>query len=131
VRAEWEQVRPTLRNLARALYSSMDIVATTADTISFAPPNAATKAKCEDARKDVEAAWQAATGHAVRIELATKDDPSLPGGPTPPPPSPDDEDIDLDDLVDAAPGTVPTTLDRLAEAFPGSQLVDRADRGGA
>ena len=44
-----------------------------------------------------------------------------------PPPPPDEEDIDLDDLVDAAPGTVPTTLDRLAEAFPGSQLVERGD----
>ena len=40
---------------------------------------------------------------------------------------PSDEDIDLDDLVDAAPGTVPTTLDRLAEAFPGSELVERGD----
>ena len=38
---------------------------------------------------------------------------------------PGHEDIDLDDLVDAPPGTVPTTLDRLAQAFPGR----RADRG--
>ncbi len=126
LRAEWDTVRPTLRNLARALYSSMEIVATGPDTISFSPPNAATKAKCEDARKDVEAAWQAATGNAVRIELVTKDEPGATGASTPPPP-PDDEDIDLDDLVDAAPGTVPTTLDRLAEAFPGSQLVERGD----
>jgi DNA polymerase-3 subunit gamma/tau len=125
LRAEWEQVRPTLRNLARALYSSMDVVATTTDTISFSPPNAATKAKCEDARKDVEAAWRAATGHAVRIQLVTREDPA-PLGAAPPPP-PDDEDIDLNDLVDAAPGTVPTTLDRLAEAFPGSRLVERGE----
>jgi DNA polymerase-3 subunit gamma/tau len=124
LRAEWDQVRPTLKNLARALYSSMDVVATTADTISFSPPNAATKAKCEDARKDVEAAWHARTGHAVRIELDTKDE-SAPASAAPP--VADDEDIDLDDLVDAAPGTVPTTLDRLAEAFPGSQLVERDD----
>jgi DNA polymerase-3 subunit gamma/tau len=103
----------------------MDIVGTTSDTISFSPPNAATKAKCDDARKDVEAAWKAATGHAVRIELVTKDDSPPPGAASPPPP--DDEEIDLDDLVDAAPGTVPTTLDRLAEAFPGSQLVERGD----
>jgi len=123
LRTEWDVVRPTPKNLARALYSSMDVVTTTADTISFAPPNAATKAKCEDARRDVEVAWQSATGRAVRIELITKEEPVLVGTP----PTHDDDDIDLDDLVDAAPGAVPTTLDRLAEAFPGSRLVERGE----
>ncbi len=35
-----------------------------------------------------------------------------------------DEDVDLDDLVDAPPETVKTPLDRLAEAFPGSELIE-------
>lgn len=126
LRAEWEQVRPTLKNMARALYSSMEVVATTSEAISFAPPNAATRAKCEECRPAVETAWRAATGQPVRIELVVKDEPASPSAPTPPP-MPADEDIDLDDLVDAAPGSAPTTLDRLAEAFPGSQLVERGD----
>ena len=37
---------------------------------------------------------------------------------------PDDDDVDLDDLVDAPPEAVRTPMDRLAEAFPGSELVD-------
>ncbi len=37
---------------------------------------------------------------------------------------PDDEDVDLDDLVDAPPETVKSPIDRLAEAFPGSELID-------
>jgi len=37
---------------------------------------------------------------------------------------PDDDDVDLDDLVDAPPEAVKTPMDRLAEAFPGSELVD-------
>jgi DNA polymerase-3 subunit gamma/tau len=37
---------------------------------------------------------------------------------------PDDDEVDLDDLVDAPPETVKTPVDRLAEAFPGSELVD-------
>ena len=42
-----------------------------------------------------------------------------PGGvPTP------DEDIDLDDLVDAPPESVITPIERLAQAFPGSELLD-------
>lgn len=37
---------------------------------------------------------------------------------------PTDDEIDLDDLVDAPPEAVKTPVDRLAEAFPGSELVD-------
>ena len=35
---------------------------------------------------------------------------------------PADDDVDLDELVDAGQG--PSTLDRLAEAFPGAELVE-------
>jgi len=37
---------------------------------------------------------------------------------------PQDDEVDLDDLVDAPPETVKTPIDRLAEAFPGSEMVD-------
>ena len=39
---------------------------------------------------------------------------------------PDDVDVDLDDLVDAPPESVRTPIDRLAEAFPGSELIEEA-----
>jgi DNA polymerase-3 subunit gamma/tau len=35
-----------------------------------------------------------------------------------------DDEIDLDDLVDAPPESVKTPINRLAEAFPGSELID-------
>ncbi len=38
--------------------------------------------------------------------------------------TPDDDDVDLDDLVDAPPESVKSPIDRLAEAFPGSELID-------
>ena len=38
-----------------------------------------------------------------------------------------DDDVDLDALVDAPPESVKTPIDRLAEAFPGSELVDERD----
>ena len=41
----------------------------------------------------------------------------------PPRSFPDDDDIDLDDLVEAPPESVKTPIDRLAEAFPGSELI--------
>ena len=37
---------------------------------------------------------------------------------------PADDEIDVHDLIDAPPETVKTPIDRLAEAFPGSELVD-------
>ena len=39
---------------------------------------------------------------------------------------PDDHEVDLDDLIDAPPESVKTPIERLAEAFPGSELVDEA-----
>ncbi len=39
-------------------------------------------------------------------------------------PPPADEDIDLDDLVDVPPASVVSPIDRLAQAFPGSELMD-------
>ncbi len=34
-----------------------------------------------------------------------------------------DEDVDLSSLTDAPPESVKTPIDRLAEAFPGSELM--------
>ena len=39
---------------------------------------------------------------------------------------PDDDDVDLDDLTDAPPESVKSPIDRLAEAFPGSELIEEA-----
>ncbi len=36
----------------------------------------------------------------------------------------DDEDVDLDDLVDVPPESVKSPIERLAEAFPGSELIE-------
>ena len=36
---------------------------------------------------------------------------------------PEDHEVDLTELVDAPPEAVKTPIDRLAEAFPGSELV--------
>ena len=37
---------------------------------------------------------------------------------------PEDDEVDLTDLVDAPPESVKTPIDRLAEAFPGSELIE-------
>jgi hypothetical protein len=111
--------------MARAVFTPVDVVATAGDTITLAAPNATHLAKCQEHLAVVLQACSDVIGRPVTIELTVRDAEAVaaPAGPV-------DDDIDLDDLdhlVDAAPGSVPTALDRLAEAFPGSELVERGD----
>jgi DNA polymerase-3 subunit gamma/tau len=108
--------------MARAVFTPVDVVATAGDTITLAAPNATHLAKCREHLALVEQACADALGRPITIELVVKDAPAQAASA---PPAPPDEDIDLDDLVDAPAGSAPTTLDRLAEAFPGSELVER------
>ena len=120
--AGWERLKPTLKGMARAVFTPVDVVAAAGDTITLAAPNATHLAKCREHVGLVEQACADALGRPITIELVVKDAPTPAASA---PPAPPDEDIDLDDLVDAPAGSAPTTLDRLAEAFPGSELVER------
>jgi DNA polymerase III subunit gamma/tau len=121
--AAWARLKPTLKGMARAVFTPVDVVAAAGDTITLAAPNATHLAKCREHLTTVEQACTDALGRPIAIELVVRD--AAPAPAVAAPPAPPDEDIDLDDLVDAPPGSVPTTLDRLAEAFPGSELVER------
>jgi hypothetical protein len=44
--------------------------------------------------------------------------------PAAPAPVEADDDVDLDDLVDVPPESVVSPIDRLAQAFPGSEMID-------
>ncbi|MDJ0767239.1 MAG: DNA polymerase III subunit gamma/tau [Ilumatobacter sp.] len=147
----WEQtVKGQLKPLVRALYSAGSFVGNDGDTWHFDVPNEPHGKKCAEHRPAVEAALSDAVGAAVTIEFVVggkptgrADAPAAPG--TPPPsdgvPTPTnaagdaapvaataaapeaDEDIDLGELTDAPPESVQTPIDRLAEAFPGSELI--------
>jgi DNA polymerase-3 subunit gamma/tau len=136
----------------RALYSAGSFLGNTGDTWQFGVPNEAHGAKCNEHRPAVEAALSKAVGRPVNIEFVVSgrhhDEHATPapvpapapapaaGGPQAAPPeapsaAPEpaphvpqpDEEIDLSDLTDAPPESVKTPIDRLAEAFPGSELV--------
>ena len=115
---EWDEVvRPTLKGLVRALYTPVDVVDVGGSTVTMATPNETHRTKCEQHRPAVEAEWTAATGRRVEIELGVSGEPVAAASP------PTDEPIDPDELVDAGPG--PSALDRLAQAFPGAEVIDR------
>jgi DNA polymerase-3 subunit gamma/tau len=122
LRAEWEgAVRPALKGIVRALFTPVDVVGVDGTTVSMTTPNETHRAKCDEHRGAVEASWAATTGRAVTVQLAVAgatavDDGARRGEP---------EAIDLDELdhlTDAGPG--PTALDRLAQAFPGAEVIE-------
>jgi DNA polymerase-3 subunit gamma/tau len=148
-------IKPKLKGLARAMYSSTTVLGDRNGAFALGVANEMQRTKCEDHRKDVEAAIASVVGGKVSVQLvihsAPDDDHDLMGDVAPPPsaPSPSsgasaptaapvasmqrpappaeptpDEEIDLDDLIDAPPETVVSPIDRLAQAFPGSKLVD-------
>jgi DNA polymerase III subunit gamma/tau len=121
---EWEsQVCPALKGMARALYTPVDVVGGDGATVTIAVPNATHRTKCEQHRAEVEQAWLAATGRAVTIELVVGDGAGdeQPAAVSPLTPASYDEIEPLDDGPAAA---MPSAIERLAQAFPGAELVE-------
>jgi DNA polymerase-3 subunit gamma/tau len=148
----WEAtVKAGLKPFVRALYSAGSFTGNDGATWHFSVPNAAHGKKCAEHRADVEAALSAAVGSPITIVIGegVNDDPDH-SAPLPrtasstaatsttsspaagrsagadvarPPEATDDEPFDPDELTDAPPETVLTPIDRLAQAFPGSELV--------
>jgi DNA polymerase-3 subunit gamma/tau len=122
---EWNALRPTLKGRARALYTPVDLLGTSDGEVTLGVPNATHRAKCEEHRDEVEQAWRAATGRPVTIRLVVRDEAAgaTPAAETIPPDS-DLDPHDLNDLVDAPAGSTQSAVERLAQAFPGAQLVE-------
>ena len=141
---------PSLKPLVRAIFSVPKLLGVRDGALALGAPNEPHRAKCEQHRAEVEAAIAIVVGSRVAMSVITDSSGSHagqsatvvelhPGGP----PSkggssnggssnggssssgpPADEDIDLHDLVDAPPESVVSPIDRLAQAFPGSELMD-------
>jgi DNA polymerase-3 subunit gamma/tau len=83
----------------------------------FALPNSIHASRCEEYRAHVEAALAEHFGVPVPLRLVVDT------GVVAPPPVPADDVVDVDDLRDAPPDNR-SGLDRLAEAFPGAEIMD-------
>ncbi|MGB8861357.1 MAG: hypothetical protein WCC60_19020, partial [Ilumatobacteraceae bacterium] len=136
--ARWvADIKPTLKGFARAMYSNTTVLGERAGALTIGVSNETHRAKCEEHRRDVEAAIAKVVGGKVMVQLVVHSGPDdhddeggggnvvalqrdAPSASTPD----DDEAIDLDDLIDAPPEAVISPIDRLAQAFPGSQLVE-------
>jgi len=131
-------IKPKLKGLARAMYSNTTLLGERNGAFAIGVTNETHRVKCEEHRKDVEAVIAAVVGGKVSVQLVVHSGPDddrdlvdddqsnvvpmqRPAQSAAPPP---DEEIDLDDLVDAPPESNVSPIDRIAQAFPGSKLVD-------
>lgn len=137
--ARWAaDIKPSLKGFARAMYSSTTVLGEHDGALTIGVANETQRAKCEEHRRDVEAAIASVVGGTVSVQLvihsgsADHDDHDDHTGSNvvalvrgaAPAAAPEEEAIDLDDLVDAPPESVVSPIDRLTQAFPGSRLVE-------
>lgn len=138
----WDSsVKGRLKGMARPLYAACEAIGDDGSVLRLRVQNETHGAKCQEHRRDAEAALSSVVGRPVSIEFVVggspggegrAGSPSQPsyddrgGMPSSPPPDlpDDDDDVDLSELTDAPPETVKTPIDRLAEAFPGSELMN-------
>jgi hypothetical protein len=112
--------------MAKAIYMGAHVGAMTdgALVISFAgEPH---RVRAEEYRQEVERALAGAAGRQIRLSLvvdhASHDDNVVQLKRAQPAPA--DEDVDTGDLVDVPPDAVISPIDRLAQAFPGSEIIE-------
>ncbi len=127
-------IKPTLKGFARAMYSSTTVLGERNGALTIGVSNETQKAKCEEHRRDVEAAIAAIVGGKVTVQLVVhsgNDDHDDVGSnvvqlkrEAAPEEQEEEEAIDLDDLVDAPAETIVSQVERVALAFPGSTFVD-------
>ncbi len=130
----WERVvRGQLKPLVRALFSAGSFQDNVDGVWQFTVPNAAHGGKCEAHRTTVEKALSVASGAPVAIAFIVRS-----GDDSKPMLRPElsaaavavlrDEELAVDttDLTDAPAAAIKSPIDRLAEAFPGSELLSEA-----
>jgi hypothetical protein len=102
-------VLPALPAKTRALFLGVPITAA-GDAVSFSFSTDTHRARCDNVRDDVQAAFSQSAGRPVMVRLVgdRQVDP--------------DEHIDLTELQDApAAGTL---IDQLTTAFPGAEIIE-------
>ncbi len=120
-----DHVLSRLRPVVKGLFGSGRFAAVDGAAATFAVPTDAMRAKCEARRSDVEAALAVHFGRPVPLRLVVDTSTAAQvadGGAAGVSLS---DPVDLDDLRDV-PDDPRSHLDRLTEAFPGAEVVERS-----
>ncbi len=121
------QVRPALRGMTKAIYMGAHVGTMSGGALVINFAGEPHRVRAEEYRKEVERALAAAAGRPIPLSLvvdhaATHDDNVVQLKRAEPTTA--DEDVDTGDLVDVPPDAVVSPIDRLTQAFPGSEIIE-------
>ena len=126
--AKWPEVLTGLKPFVRALYSAVTPQACTDTTLTLAAPNEMHMKKAQEHVDVVAAQVELVTGRGVAIEFTVDKDNTSPTNRTVRPKVKETEivdEVDRADIVDGPNVAMPSALDQLTKAFPGSQVVEQ------
>ena len=126
--AKWSEVLTGLKPFVRALYSAVTPQACTDTTLTLAAPNEMHMKKAQEHVDVVAAQVELVTGRSVAIEFTVDKDNTSPTNRTARPKVKETEivdEVDRADIVDGPNVAMPSALDQLTKAFPGSQVVEQ------
>jgi DNA polymerase-3 subunit gamma/tau len=122
----------TLPARAKSRFAAGRFVAVSDGVVQYGLPNAVHATRCEEVRGEVEAALAKHFGRPVPLTIVVDGDAPPPPSMRVPPPSsasgaadgPEDEEhVDISQLTDATDVTS-SSVDRIAQVFPGVEVVD-------
>ena len=125
---KWPEVLTGLKPFVRALYSAVTPQACTETTLTLAAPNEMHMKKAQEHVDVVAAQVELVTGRGVAIEFTVDKDNTSPTNRTARPKVKETEivdEVDRADIVDGPNVAMPSALDQLTKAFPGSQVVEQ------
>ncbi len=142
-----DQILSGLRPRAKGLFGAGHFIGVENDAVVFSLPSEGLRTKAEEMLPDLEAALGAhftqrvpvrlvvdatSNGRANENNLSALGDQRVGRPPTSVPKGsqPEDEVVDLSDLRDAPPDSQ-TSLDRLTQAFPGTEIISGGSAGGS
>ncbi len=122
-----KQVRPALRGMTKAIYMGAHVGTMSGGALVINFAGEPHRVRAEEYRNEVERALAAAVGRPIPLSLvvdhAAHNDDNVVQMKRPEP-MPADEDVDTGDLVDVPPDAVVSPIDRLTQAFPGSEIIE-------
>ncbi len=131
VAAYEQQVRPGLKGLAKAMFMGAHVLGLRDGALVLGFAGDVHRKRADEFRLDVEKALAAAVGQSVTVSLVVENAPPSTADPDAnvvqlhrPAEAQADDEVDLTDLVDVPPESVVSPIDRLAQAFPGSEIID-------
>ena len=129
--AKWGEVLTGLKPFVRALYSAVVPQSCTDTTLTLAAPNDMHMKKAQEHIPVVVAQLEAVTARTLAIEFIVDKDNTSPTGRTSRPKVQETEiidEVDRSEIVDAPNSSMPSAMDQLAKAFPGSQVVEKPNK---